>query len=102
MEFIQWETLASTAVGGTLCAAIARYFIVRALDDLKEISTQIIDISLKLSAIETRLHQLDRLEETTLTHNLKIADIEGRLKYERPQYFPGGKKKSREVLQKND
>lgn len=84
MEMIQWETVIGTVMGGSLTTAVARHFILKTLRDLDKISETVQSISAKLSVIEVRLGQLEKLEETAITHDRKITEIQSRLKYERP------------------
>lgn len=84
MELVQWETVLGTVLGGSLTATVARHFILKALNDLERIAEQVHGISAKLSVIEVRLGQLEKLEETTASHDRQITEIQSRLKYERP------------------
>lgn len=84
MDLFQWETVIGTVLGGSLTTTVARHFILKALTDLSKISEQVNGIIAKLSAIEVKLGQLERLEETATSHDRKITEIQSRLKYERP------------------
>lgn len=84
MEMLQLETVIGTVLGGGLTTAVARHFILKALRDLDKISETVHQISAKLSVIEVRLGQLEKLEETTASHDRQITEIQSRLKYERP------------------
>jgi hypothetical protein len=84
MEMLQLETVIGTVLGGGLTTAVARHFILKALRDLERIAETVHNISAKLSVIEVRLGQLEKLEETALSHDHKITEIQSRLKYERP------------------
>lgn len=87
MELLQIETALAAVLGGGVTTAVARYFIVRALNELSEITKQLQAIREKLSVIEVKLGQLEKLQETAIAHDRKITEIQSRLKYERPSSF---------------
>lgn len=83
MNGLQSEAIVSAMAGGALCVVIARYAIMRAFSDLQKISDQITAISTKLSIVELKLGQLEKLEEKSFLLSNQITDIQSRLKYER-------------------
>lgn len=83
MDFIRWETVLGAVLGSGVTSAIARYFILKALNDLEKISEHVHNINAKLSAIEVKLGQLEKLEETAISHDRQITEIQSRFKYER-------------------
>lgn len=89
MDFLQAETAIAAAFGGGITTAVARYFILKALNDLSEMIKQVQKIKEALSAIEVKLGQLEKLQETTISHDRKITEIQSRLKYERLPAFGG-------------
>lgn len=73
------------AIGGCgTAAALARFFIVRALKDLDSIAKKISSINEKLIAVDVTIESLKKLEKVVSQHDRKIASIESRLTYERP------------------
>lgn len=84
MEMPHLETVVSTVIGGSVSAALVRHFIMKIVTGLEKLSEQVHTISAKLSVIEVRLGQLEKLEETAVSHDRKITEIQSRLKYERP------------------
>lgn len=84
MDSLRLDTVGSAVAGGAFCALIARYFILKAFDDLSRIKEQIHGIGVKLSAIEVQLGRLDRIDEKTHSNEFRITEIASRLKYERP------------------
>lgn len=76
------EPVLAAIVGGGLSTAIARFFIMKALTDLKEMVTRVNQVHTALSVIEVKLGHLEKLSETTIAHDRKITEIESRLKYE--------------------
>lgn len=88
MEYLQLESIGSAIAGGTVCALIARYFILKAFEDLQKIKEHIFEIGAKLSIIEVKLGRLDKIEEKSSSHDSKITEIQSRLMYERPERRP--------------
>ena len=88
MEMLQVETVIGAVLGGGLTTVVARHFILKALRDLEKIFETVQGISAKLSVIEVRLGQLEKVEQTAASHDRQITEIQSRLKYERPIAVP--------------
>jgi hypothetical protein len=71
------DAFASALGGCGLALAVARFFILRALGDLDDLSTKVHHISENLAAIAVRMEQLAEHDSSIREHAKKLAYLEG-------------------------
>lgn len=103
---LTWQTFLGTALGSGLAVAVIRYFVLNLIADLKKLAELVPQILTKMSVFDVELKQMldtvndvrkeqskqiekievriEKIEQTELSHERQIIEIQTRLKYDRP------------------
>lgn len=84
----EWGIIAGIIGGGSLCTAVAKYFILDSLRELKTVSVMVHSIKAHCTSFDTYIPKIKKLEDDMVVHSNKITQIQTRLEYERQSRNP--------------
>lgn len=79
---IDWGSLLSTAGGSSLALVLCKALIAKTLRDVEHVTHKIHEVLVHLSAINAKINEIDKINETLVLHDRAIQRIEGKLDHE--------------------
>lgn len=82
---MEWEQIASTALGGSIAAAVAKYFIGNTMKLIEAMPEKLSEIKTELSTMRVKLEILERLHPLVQEHDRKIVMLEAQSVSRKPE-----------------